>query len=174
MITVDEFPKGYPKLAAIVASDNNFLMLKKYSWLRTRILLNIQDELLELQDNLSSYDSFDEQNERTRLISRRKDEGYDTTRKDLLRQIAPKLQEYGKHSESLAHLSVYASESDFTFEQTSSSFEPTNSAPSKHPQSATKTASTMPSSKTRQTPKLPGFAIVMISSPWHRIQHAAD
>ena len=92
---VDEFPNGYPKLAAIEASDDNFLIFKKFSWLRNWALLSLQDELLVLQEDLVILDDYDDKHDPTRLSSRRRDSALDSRRKDLLLQIEEKLSRYG-------------------------------------------------------------------------------
>ncbi|MCJ1331614.1 hypothetical protein MMC10_008305 [Thelotrema lepadinum] len=93
---IDEFPNGYPKLAAIEASDDNFLIFKKFSWLRNWTLLYLQDELLVLQEDLMTLDTYDMKHDSARLSSRRRDAALDSRRKDLLLQIEQKLNRFDK------------------------------------------------------------------------------
>ncbi|KAI4128513.1 MAG: hypothetical protein LQ338_002683 [Usnochroma carphineum] len=94
---VDSYQRGYSTLAAIQDSDPNFLIYRKFGWLRNRLLLDLQDQLVTLEEELQLLDDNDA---RLRdpdkvLISRRNDELQKTLRQDLLRTIRQKLLEYG-------------------------------------------------------------------------------
>lgn len=93
---MNEYNEGYGKLAAIVGSDPNFLIYRKFLWLHNRVLLNLQDELVELEEDLESIDRPDHETDDKRLISRRRDEAYpDSKRKTLIKTINEKLMAYG-------------------------------------------------------------------------------
>lgn len=98
--TVDDYPSGYPQLAAFVNSDDSFLIARKYGFLRARVLLNRQDELSVLEKNLTALDEDDHQHRRWALRSRRLDEQSDHdpvySRKVLMDKIDDKLKQYGK------------------------------------------------------------------------------
>ena len=98
--TVDDHPKGYPQLAAFVNSDENFLIARKYGYLRSRVLLYRQDELSVLEKDLIALDADDEENRPLALQSRKHDEQTDKdpvySRKVLIQKIDDKLKEYGK------------------------------------------------------------------------------
>lgn len=97
---VDDHPKGYPQLAAFVNSDDNFLIARKYGFLRSRVLLYRQDELSELERDLIALDDDDKVNRALALTSRKNDEETDNdpiySRKVLMKKIDDKLKEYGK------------------------------------------------------------------------------
>lgn len=97
---MDSYQKGYGTLAAIVDADPSWLIYRKFGWLRNRLLLDLQDELvtyereLELIDgNISRLGDLDKV-----LASRRNDERKKTRRRGLLKEIRQKFVEYGMSS----------------------------------------------------------------------------
>lgn len=92
---VEDYWTGYGKLAAIEACDPNFLICRKFNWLRNRVLLQYQDELAVLENQLEVLDRHDYRNNVERLTSRRRDEATRPRRKNLLAEIDKKLAEYG-------------------------------------------------------------------------------
>ena len=99
-ILVDDHPKGYPQLAAFINSDENFLIARKFGFLRSRVLLYRQDELSVLEESLIALDDDDKVNRPLALESRKYDEDTDKdpvySRKVLMKKIDNKLKEYGK------------------------------------------------------------------------------
>ena len=100
-LIVDDHPEGYPQLAAFVTADDNFLIARKYGFLRNRVLLYRQDELSVLERDLIDLDADDENNRAIALRSRKRDEETDTdplySRKVLTQKIDDKPKEYGQH-----------------------------------------------------------------------------
>lgn len=98
-MTVDDHPCGYPQLAAFVNSDENFLIARKYGFLRSRVLLYRQDELSVLERDLIKLDAYDKKEREFALMSRKRDEETDKhpvySRKVLIQKIDDKLKEYG-------------------------------------------------------------------------------
>ena len=98
---VDDHPRGYPKLAAFINSDENFLIARKYGFLRSRVLLYRQDELSVLEKDLVALDDEDKNSRELALMSRKHDEETDKdplySRKVLMQKIDDKLKEYGEH-----------------------------------------------------------------------------
>lgn len=93
---MDEYPKGYGKLAAIEDCDPNFLICRKFGWLHTRVLLHRQDELVECEEALERLDAFDQSHDFRKLNSRRRDDGVGKSRRrELLEEIEKKLTKYG-------------------------------------------------------------------------------
>ena len=97
---MDEYPAGYGKLAAIEACEPNFLIYRKFAWLHSRLLLHKQDELAELEQRLEAIDRADSKEDPRRLRSRRRDERVSpqSPRKELLKEIDEKLEDYRKWS----------------------------------------------------------------------------
>lgn len=99
-LLVDDYPKGYPQLAAFINSADNFMITRKFGFLRSRVLLYRQDELSVLERDLTSLDDDDQEKRELALASRKHDEATDNdpkySRKVLIKQIDEKLKEYGK------------------------------------------------------------------------------
>ena len=94
--TVHEYPDGYPKIAAFESCDPNFLIYKKFAYLHNRVLLYIQDELLQAGEELEDLDKLDETRDALRLVSRRRDDALGPRRRDLIKSIEQNLARYGK------------------------------------------------------------------------------
>ncbi|KAL9053633.1 MAG: hypothetical protein Q9162_004661 [Coniocarpon cinnabarinum] len=106
--TIEDQPDGYPRLACFLSSDQNFGIYRGFSYLHSRLLLNIQDEVRAFEkklDDLDEIDGYNARGVRSRLNSRVKDveiasqEGPDS-RQALLGRIKTKLLEYGSFSGS--------------------------------------------------------------------------
>lgn len=84
-------------------SDDNFLLCRKYGFLRSRVLLHRQDELAVLERNLLEMDDEDEELLPLALQSRKRDEERDEeeqySRKTLIQKIDDKLKQYGKYTQ---------------------------------------------------------------------------
>ena len=98
---VDDHPRGYPQLAAFVNTDENFLIARKYGFLRSRVLLYRQDELAVLERDLIKLDADDAKHRPIALQSRKRDEETDDnpvySRKALIQKIDDKLKQYGQY-----------------------------------------------------------------------------
>ena len=96
---VEDHPEGYPQLAAFINSDENFMICRKYGFLRSRVLLYRQDELRQLERDLLEADQEDAQDCPLALRSRKTDEERpqdEYSRKPLIEKIDAKLHEYGE------------------------------------------------------------------------------
>lgn len=94
---MEECPAGYPRLAAFLDSDENFMLYRRFGYLQSRILLHKQDELRALEEKLDLIDKRDEadpENEKL-LRSRDLDDKSNSPRKALLETIETKFKEYG-------------------------------------------------------------------------------
>ncbi|KAF3005025.1 hypothetical protein E8E13_009013 [Curvularia kusanoi] len=92
--TLENTPDGFPRLAAFQASDPNFGLYRSYSYLHSRILLDYQSEITELEEKLDQidWDEVDEDRNRPRF---RADADENTeARRTILREIKTKLMEY--------------------------------------------------------------------------------
>ena len=92
-------------MTAFINSDDNFLIARKYGFLRTRLLLYRQDELSVLEKGLLALDKDDKENRQLALQSRQHDEDTDDdpegSRKVLMGKIDDKLKEYGRLPRSI-------------------------------------------------------------------------
>ena len=81
-VLVDDYDPGYGKVAAIEDLDGDFLVLRKFGWLHNYALLYLQDELVEQQDEIESFDRWESRNgDPTKLVSRRKDHAFRDSRR---------------------------------------------------------------------------------------------
>ena len=96
---MESCPPGYPRLAAFLSSEHNFSIYRGFDFLHSRVLLNLQDQIVTLERELDEKDRQDEQNGLgNRLFSRSRDEDEDKTsrsRPKILDDIRLKLAEYG-------------------------------------------------------------------------------
>lgn len=93
---VDQYPLGYPRLAACINSDVNFVMYRKFGTLRSRVLLHRQDEINKLEKRLNDLDIRDDEEWNARVRSIKYDREQDSQRSDLVDEIDAKLEHYGK------------------------------------------------------------------------------
>ncbi|MCJ1388727.1 hypothetical protein MMC18_001576 [Xylographa bjoerkii] len=92
---VDDFPTGYPKLAAWIDSDPNYAEYRQYKYLRNRCLLYLQDKLAVLERRLLRFDEEDALEDSLVLKSRERDDEQSLPRRaDLLAEIKSTVQEY--------------------------------------------------------------------------------
>jgi hypothetical protein len=99
---VEETPNGFPRLAAFQSSEANFALYRSFSYLHSRVLLDLQDEITSLEKELDEIDIDDEMDDPNRLRSRELDEiraaegdSNQRSRRVILREIRTKLMEYG-------------------------------------------------------------------------------
>jgi hypothetical protein len=89
----EEYPKGFPQLAAFISSDNDFAVFRGFKYFHYRILLELEVEITEMERELWALDHADEADPdmRYRLQGMLPhEEGYDTGR------IKEKVKEYGE------------------------------------------------------------------------------
>jgi hypothetical protein len=115
---VEECPEGYPRLAALLDSDENFMLYRRFGFLQARILLNKQDQLRELEKDLDRLDKLDSKKDPSVLKSREKDDSLNGRRKKVLFEIEENFKEYGlitlyQLSELNLKLTSTSSASDF-------------------------------------------------------------
>lgn len=98
---MEDTPNGYPRLAAFQSSEANFGLYRSFSYLHSRVLLDLQDEITTLEKELDEKDMDDEDDAPHRLQSREVDEeqesndGSERSRRVILREIRQRLVEYG-------------------------------------------------------------------------------
>ena len=98
---MNECPEGYPRLAAFLDSNENFMLYRRFGFLQGRLLLYKQDELRELEARLDRMDKSDAKRDASLLRSREKDDAYGSRRKMLLEEINVKFKDYGTINFSL-------------------------------------------------------------------------
>lgn len=93
---VELYPEGYPQLAAVIDSDEQFMLYRRFGHLQARLLLNKQDELRELEFRLSHIDSVYARRWPARLRSRDICNAESDDHKGVLALIEEKYKEYGE------------------------------------------------------------------------------
>ncbi|TVY90127.1 hypothetical protein LAWI1_G005360, partial [Lachnellula willkommii] len=96
LCTVDNCPEGYPRLAALLDSDENFLLYRRFGYLQARLLLHKQDQLRELEVELNDWDKIDEARAPMWLRSREMDDVKNKDRKKVLERIEKMFLEYSQ------------------------------------------------------------------------------
>lgn len=96
---VDKFKKGYPNLATLLDSDENFMQYRRFGYLQSRILLQRQDELRVLEEQLETLDGKDYYDEPHKL-QRRELQGEARTK--LLEDVEAKFCKYGTSHDLVA------------------------------------------------------------------------
>ncbi|CAG5144358.1 uncharacterized protein ALTATR162_LOCUS1530 [Alternaria atra] len=98
--TLEKTPNGFPRLAAFQSSEANFSLYRSFSYLHSRVLLDLQDEITTLEKELDEIDWDDYDEDPVRLKSRDFDvsqsdgEGEPRSRRVIIREIKTKLMEY--------------------------------------------------------------------------------
>ncbi|CZR70166.1 uncharacterized protein PAC_20067 [Phialocephala subalpina] len=91
---VDKCLKGYPRLAALLDCDENFMVYRRFGYLQARLLLYKQDVLRELEDDLDRMDESDEYHKTNALRSREDGDIENPDKKKLFGEIEGKFKEY--------------------------------------------------------------------------------
>lgn len=98
---MENTPNGFPRLAAFQSSEANFALYRSFSYLHSRVLLDLQDEITTLEKELDEvdWDDHDEDPDRLRTrdydIENTNNSGSIRTRKVVMGEIKAKLLEYG-------------------------------------------------------------------------------
>ncbi|KAH6712332.1 hypothetical protein BKA61DRAFT_736758 [Leptodontidium sp. MPI-SDFR-AT-0119] len=92
--SLNDCPEGYPRLAAFLDSNENFMLYRRFGFLQSRLLLYKQDELRELEARLDRIDQLDAKRDASLLLSRAKDDACGSRRKMLLQEIDVKFKDY--------------------------------------------------------------------------------
>lgn len=102
---MENTPNGFPRLAAFQSSEANFALYRSFSYLHSRVLLDLQDEITCLEKELDEIDWDDSDEAPERLRSRDIDvqkaagEGDARNRRVILKEIKEKLMEYGRDTD---------------------------------------------------------------------------
>jgi hypothetical protein len=95
---VEDYPEGYPQLAAFLNSDDSFAVFRKFGRTNARILLHLQAEIQALEKELDDLDREDVTTSEHfhRLVSVEHQEGWDTKQEELREKLQGKLAIYCK------------------------------------------------------------------------------
>lgn len=100
---VEPSPPGYSQLAAFLSSERSFSIYRGFDYLHSRVILNLQAEIVALERELDDKDELDQANGRTAILQNRtKDikssQGEERPRERILDEIRQKLVQYGRRN----------------------------------------------------------------------------
>lgn len=87
-------PRGFPRLAAFLDSDECFMIYRRFGFLQSRLILEKQDELRELEEQLDSLDKREEEKSIRHPMTRDPPRDIMRPRKELLSTIEEKFCSY--------------------------------------------------------------------------------
>ena len=106
---MEDFPRGFPKLACFLDSDDAFMVYRRFGSVFSRLLLNKQDEIRTLEAELEAMDKTDRvSGNGNYLMSRTLDMDREhlpdafngRSRPQLMEELEKKAMEYGKQCNS--------------------------------------------------------------------------
>jgi hypothetical protein len=115
---LENTPNGFPRLAAFQSSEANFSLYRSFSYLHSRILLDLQDEITCLEKELDRVDWDDHDENPARLQSRETDvaaaanETGQRNRRVILKELRVKLMEYDEVLIKARELEAFQKPSD--------------------------------------------------------------
>ncbi|KAK5325785.1 hypothetical protein LTR93_004005 [Exophiala xenobiotica] len=116
VLKVKENPPGWPRSAAVIESDANFLIFRKFGFLRTRLVVWHQDRLRELEERLKDLDDMDfetDENSQRALCDREGDDSREpASRRDLFERLSYELQKYDDLLRRYAELQQFGAPSE--------------------------------------------------------------
>ena len=95
--TVDDYPEGYPQLAAIANSCDTFANVRRFGRLSYRLLAHLQNDLIDMEkvlDKLDKKDAADNTMEK-RLRGYENYNGWDDEQRKLVSKISTAYSQYG-------------------------------------------------------------------------------
>lgn len=95
----EDYPNGYPRVAAFIDSSHSFSIFRSFSYGYTRMLLLHESSLEEKFQKLAALDKEDGETKNWRLRSRYHEDGLDTTRLELQESIEKELLIYGMNDD---------------------------------------------------------------------------
>jgi len=95
--TVDDYPEGYPQLAAFANSCDTFANVRRFGRLSYRLLAHLQNDLIDMEkvlDKLDKKDAADNTMEK-RLRGYENYNGWDDEQRKLVSKISTAYSQYG-------------------------------------------------------------------------------
>jgi hypothetical protein len=90
---------GYPRLAAFLDSDENFMVYRRFGYIQARLLLEKQDDLQKLEKKLDEYDENVEQTQAKNSRMRDLKPADAAPRQKILDELEIKFLQYGELKE---------------------------------------------------------------------------
>ena len=103
---MEDYPKGFPKVACFLDSDDAFMVYKRFGSVFSRLLLNKQDDIRGIEDLLLAMDRTDEKKGGAKYLQSRTEDcnretipaAWPESRPQLLERLEKKALEYGELS----------------------------------------------------------------------------
>jgi hypothetical protein len=94
---VDDYPKGYPQLAAFANSSDTFANVRRFGRLSYRLLAHLQNDLTDMEKTLDELDKKDAKDKTMakRLRGYEKFSGWDEEQRKLVSKISETYSQYG-------------------------------------------------------------------------------
>jgi hypothetical protein len=95
---VDEYPEGFPQLAALISCDDDLAMHRSFKYCHNRVLLQLEVQITELEKDLFELDKKDnaDPDMEYRLKTTEHEQGWNTEQLELFEKLKAKLKEYGE------------------------------------------------------------------------------
>ncbi|KAE8444163.1 hypothetical protein EG329_000851 [Mollisiaceae sp. DMI_Dod_QoI] len=93
----DKYPNGWPRVAAFLESCDSFSIYRRFGQSHTRLLVTHQCNITDLEDQIQKLDKSDDEggpDMQFRLKTRYHEDGFDTTKRDLLEKLEKELIAY--------------------------------------------------------------------------------
>ena len=98
---VDDYPDGWPRVAAFLNSADTFQIFRRFSYAHTRLLTNMMAKITTLEKGLLELDRKDAEvgsDTDYRLRATEYQEGGDTKKQELMDRLKFEILAYGKYS----------------------------------------------------------------------------
>jgi len=92
--TLESCPRGYPRLAAFLDSDEGFMIYRRFGYVQSRLLLEQQDEMRQLEEELDLVDQEIHRNREADSMTRDLSEAKIQPRRDVLQKLKKSFCEY--------------------------------------------------------------------------------
>ena len=95
--TVDDYPEGYPQLAAFANSCDTFANVRRFGRLSYRLLAHLQNDLIDMEKVLDKLDKKDatDNTMKERLRGYENYNGWDDEQRKLVSKISTAYSQYG-------------------------------------------------------------------------------
>jgi hypothetical protein len=95
--TVDDYPEGYPQLAAFANSCDTFANVRRFGRLSYRLLAHLQNDLIDMEKVLDKLDKKDAADKamKKRLRGYENYNGWDDEQRELVSKISTTYSQYG-------------------------------------------------------------------------------
>jgi hypothetical protein len=101
LLSVENYPEGWPQLAAFQHSNDNFAIFRRFGLVHCRLLVQLEAEIALLEHELSKLDqddAIDGSQHAWRLRTAEYKDDWDPSQRDIRKQLQDKVLAYGEGS----------------------------------------------------------------------------